>query len=215
MARETDELLGHESDGIQEYDNPLPRWWLMLFYGSIIWAIGYMFYYHVGSDWSSAGKYEAEVAAAAEKYGDPQAPAVIPEGQSLAATLADPQRVERGKTLWNTYCASCHKPDGTGLIGPNMTDATWLHGWQPENLVQTINIGVLSKGMVAWGPQLGPEKVLDAAAFVSSLGGTAAAGAAGAEPGVDPAADHTGHEECAKDLGAAAAPKAAPESPPE
>ena len=93
------------------------------------------------------------------------------------------------------YCASCHKPDGTGLIGPDLTDAQWLHGYDPDLMVALITDGVLSKGMVAWGKQLGPDKIVDAVAYITSLGGVARARLDGT-PQVDPAADHTGHTLC-------------------
>lgn len=208
MARVTDELLPHESDGIQEYDNPLPRWWLWMFYGCIVWAFAYMIYYHGMTDWSSAQRYDNEMAAALEKYGEPD---LKPAVADLGAAVKEPERVARGKEIWMTYCASCHKPDGSGLVGPDMTDDEWLHGYETEQILETITKGVMSKGMVAWGPALGPEKCLDATAFVISLGGVEKARASG-KPGVDPNADHSDHETHGAEAGSA--PSGGPPPPP-
>jgi len=180
MARVTDELLPHENDGIQEYDNPLPLWWLLLFIGSVIWAAWYLPWYHMITDWSSDKRYQDEVAAALEKYGDPSqggAPAVA----DLAAAMTDQARIEKGGAIYATNCASCHEADGSGKIGPSFLDAEWIHGYTPEEIVAVITDGVLEKGMIAWGAILGPEKITDVAAFISSLGGVAAAQAAQGE----------------------------------
>ena len=78
------------------------------------------------------------------------------------------ETVEAGKTTFLTTCAACHKPDLTGLIGPNLVDTQWIHGGKPLEVVKTINDGVLAKGMPAWGPLLGKQKITEVAAFIFS-----------------------------------------------
>jgi cytochrome c oxidase cbb3-type subunit 3 len=201
MARIPDELLPHESDGIQEYDNPLPRWWLFLFYASIAWAVLYFMHFHVSGDWSSAQRYEAEMAAALERYGSREAPS----GTNLADAVADPANAAKGAEHFATFCASCHQADGTGGIGPDLTDAEWIHGFGEGDLVQVVTEGVPAKGMVAWGPVLGPEKIVEVVAYVASLGGVEKAKAAGgAEPLDDPEDPDEGegpHEDAEPDDG--------------
>jgi cytochrome c oxidase cbb3-type subunit 3 len=78
----------------------------------------------------------------------------------------DPQVVARGAALFKQNCLSCHGDRGQGVIGPNLTDSYWLHGDKAMDVYKTISSGVLDKGMPAWRPLLGVNKVQDAAAFV-------------------------------------------------
>ncbi|MCB9683779.1 MAG: c-type cytochrome [Alphaproteobacteria bacterium] len=169
MSRETNRLLGHaeENDGIEEYDNALPDWWLGLFIFTIIWGIGYAVEYHFVSGRSQAGYYEAEMVAAAEKW---------PESKPQALAFDD-ATVAAGKEIFGQQCASCHGAALTGGIGPNLVDATWIHGGEPEQIRATITNGVPEKGMPTWGPILGPDKIAKVAAYVvteAKKGGSAA-----------------------------------------
>lgn len=167
MSRETQRLLGHadDNDGIDEYDNPLPDWWVGLFFFTIIFAVGYTIDYHFVSNRSQVSRYEAEMLAAAERWPEQEAPSTLSFDES---TLAE------GGQIFAQTCASCHGADLTGGIGPNLIDAEWIHGNAPEEVVKTITDGVAAKGMPAWGQVLGPEKVAKVAAFVLAAGdGTA------------------------------------------
>lgn len=156
-----DQILGHgdECDGIEEYDNKLPAWWLGLFYFGIIFGIGYTVHYHMIADRSQAGEYDAEVAAAAVTWPAPSAE------ELLAAT---PEDIEKGAEIYASTCVGCHGADLTGGIGPNLTDAEWIHGSSLEDINKTVTDGVPDKGMLAWGPILGPQKVAQVSAFIHS-----------------------------------------------
>jgi cytochrome c oxidase cbb3-type subunit 3 len=158
---------GHDYDGIREFDNRLPNWWLATLYIAIVFGYGYFFYYHVFSGEGLWATYKAEQAAldAAEaaRPVDDGAILALAQDQTLMATKAQP--------LFLQQCAACHKPDGTGLIGPNLTDNFWLHGNKPSEIYNTISKGVLAKGMPTWGPVLGAEKVRTLAAYVTTLKG--------------------------------------------
>lgn len=188
MAQERDELLDHEYDGIREYDNPLPRWWLWLFYGTIIFSAVYIPYYLLGFGPSTSEMYEQEVQAAMERYPrlaatqgstesatSPGAPGQEP---AAAVSLADPsvvgdaQAIAAGKEIYTANCLPCHGDKGQGLIGPNLTDNYWLHGNEFADIVNVITNGVPDKGMIAWKSTLNPQKINQVAAFVTSLRGT-------------------------------------------
>jgi cytochrome c oxidase cbb3-type subunit 3 len=153
----------HEYDGIEEADNRLPGWWLLTFYGAIVFAVGYWFWYQefkAGPGPTQA--YYAAQAEAAEKTGkDPT------EGE-LEALVSGPA-FALGKQLFVANCSPCHEAEGQGKIGPNLTDNAWLHGSGPVDIFHTIRDGVPAKGMPSWGPTLGRSGVTQVTAFVLSL----------------------------------------------
>ncbi len=164
MAAEKDVLLPHDADGIREYDNPLPAWWLGIFYFTIALAVVFPPYLYM-TGWTQAGQYDEEVAVAEASKPTP-APAA--EGATPAEIVADSTA---GKAIWDLRCVACHKADGTGGIGPNLTDAEWIHGGTEDAIRKTVAEGVIEKGMVAWEPMLGAQGVADVSAYVHALGG--------------------------------------------
>ncbi|GIW21462.1 MAG: Cbb3-type cytochrome c oxidase subunit [Candidatus Sericytochromatia bacterium] len=160
------QTIGHAIDGIEEYDNPLPGWWLLMFYGAIIFSVIYWFLYpswfgkgYLG--WSQISQYEEEVK---------QAKILYPEKVvSINDFIGKDEFINKGKEIFAQNCASCHGPEGKGLVGPNLTDNVWIHGGKPEEIFNTITKGVTAKGMPTWGPVLGKEKVALVGAFVYSL----------------------------------------------
>lgn len=166
MAEREPKVVGHAIDGIEEYDNPLPRWWLFIFYISIAFAVVYWFLYPswFGKgylNWSQNTDYQKEVEQAKILYPVKEA--------KIEDFIGKADKIETGKLLFATNCASCHAADGKGLVGPNLTDDQWIHGGEPVNIQKTITEGVKEKGMPTWGPVLGNEKVASLAAFVYSL----------------------------------------------
>jgi cytochrome c oxidase cbb3-type subunit III len=165
-----DRLLDHEYDGITEYDNPMPRWWLLTFAGTVIFSVIYLF--DVGPIGNGKGRiadYEAEVAAAAALQ--PETPSAIDPSQ-LLAMASDASVTSAGQQVYASYCAACHGPDGGGLIGPNLTDSFWIHGGAPDAVYKTIAEGVLAKGMPPWEKSLKPDQMNSVTAYVLSLAGT-------------------------------------------
>ena len=191
MAKDRNELLGHseDNDGIQEYDNAMPDWWLGLFLFTIVWAGGYLAWYTLGGQ-SQVGWYEAEMAEAAVMWPQKEA--------NFAMTH---EAIAAGADLYVKNCVGCHLPDLSGSIGPNLTDDTWIHGGSPDEIMATITNGVPAKGMITWGPILGPEKISHLAAFIISKKGTAPSAAAPAEAAAP--ADGTAPAEAAPGEGAA------------
>lgn len=167
--RGDDRLLDHAYDGIQEYDNPMPRWWVYIFWATIIFAVLYMFDFTGRIRGPGRIKeYEQQLADAAKRW---PPPAKV-DAAILAAVEHDPSTIAAGKAVFTTNCTPCHGPDGGGVIGPNLTDEYWLHGGSLIEIYTTINEGVLVKGMPNWGKMLKPEQVKAVAVYVKSLGGT-------------------------------------------
>jgi cytochrome c oxidase cbb3-type subunit III len=156
-----DRLLGHadDNDGIDEYDNPLPDWWLGLFWLTIIWAIGYTLHYHVIADRSQEKALAAEIARAEARW---------PASAATAEFVITPELAEQGRSVYQTNCAACHGAELGGGIGVALNDGAWLHGGSPEEVLRTVSEGVPAKGMPAWGPILGPERVKQVTAYILS-----------------------------------------------
>lgn len=173
-----DRLLDHDVDGIREYDNPMPRWWLWIFWATIAWSVLYVLNIipGVGSGRGRIANHEAELARAESQYGAARAAAasqsvtVTPE--ELDALAQDRGRMAEAQQKFAATCMPCHLADGGGSIGPNLTDDHWLHGAQPLDVHRVIAKGVLEKGMPAWEEVLGPEDVRLLAAYVTTLHGT-------------------------------------------
>jgi cytochrome c oxidase cbb3-type subunit 3 len=160
----------HEYDDIQEYDNALPLWWLVTFFGTAIFAIGYFFVYQTfkAADLPNAA-FEKEVAV--QRAADAERIKALGNitDDSMLLLSKDATTVAKGKEIFTTNCAVCHRADGGGGIGPNLTDKAWLHGGKPAQIFKTVNEGVPTKPMAAWGPQLGTDKVQSVAAYVLTL----------------------------------------------
>ncbi|OZG73735.1 cytochrome-c oxidase, cbb3-type subunit III [Hahella sp. CCB-MM4] len=171
---ETEETMGHSFDGIEEYDNPMPKWWLYLFMATIVFGLFYLFLYPgLGSykgylGWSSAGQWENEVADAKAIYD--------PLYAELAATpieelVKNEDAITMGKRLFLNNCAVCHGSAAHGGFGfPNLTDNDWLYGGAPEKIKETITNG-RNAAMPAWEAIVGTEGVTELANYVRSLSG--------------------------------------------
>jgi cytochrome c oxidase cbb3-type subunit 3 len=169
------EVIHHVWDGdLQERNNPMPRWWLILFFLSIIFCFLYFLLYPaLGTfgnvlGWSKASQYEQEMAAAKKQYAPMYAAFAGREIEDLAK---DPKALVLGRSLFANNCTACHGSDARGAPGfPNLTDNDWLHGGAPAQIVETITHG--REGiMPALGAALGDQGVNEAAAYALSLSG--------------------------------------------
>lgn len=169
MSNHVDVDTGHDYDGIHEFDNPLPRWWLATFYGTVVFAAGYWFFYHtLHAGELPRAAYEAEIKAADEAENARVAQMNLTD-EGLQALTQDQAMVLRGQAVFQQNCIACHGDRGQGVVGPNLTDAYWLHGGKASQIYGTIGGGVLEKGMPAWRQMLGASKVRDVAAYVLTL----------------------------------------------
>lgn len=166
--------MGHVWDEtLEEYNNPMPRWWTWMFVITVVFAFVYLALYPgLGNykgmlGWTSGGQHKAEV--------DKMNATVKPlfdkyMAMDLKAVAADKQAMEMGKRMFLTYCMQCHGADARGAKGfPNLTDADWLYGGEPEQIKQTIAQGRM--GVMPPHAQLGADTIKDLANFVRSLSG--------------------------------------------
>ena len=177
-SNEPNEHVVHVYDGIEELDNLLPKWWVILFYLAIAFGPVYMVYYHViRPDKLPAAAHEQqmvrinkarahrEAAAALSSTGDNK----IPEPSTDAAVLA------KGEKLFMTNCFACHAMDGGGTVGPNLTDDYWLHGASFVDNLTTVKEGVIEKGMIPWKTMLKPTEIEAVTSYIWTFRGKTSA----------------------------------------
>jgi len=166
-----DTVLDHDFDGIQEYDNRLPNWWLWILWGSIIFSVAYWLVFHTyGLAKLPVAAYEVEMENAGGSLADLSQRGLT--AADLEAMAADPGKLAEGKEVFVRNCQVCHLAQGQGLVGPNLTDDYWIHGGDAAAIHNIIVQGVVEKGMAAWGRQLGADRVDAVTAYLLTLRGT-------------------------------------------
>jgi len=179
---ETDQTTGHEYDGIQEIDNPLPRWWVFMFWATIVFGLGYLGMYGLGNfkgivtvtvdgeevAWSSSNQWKAEVQAFDKEI----APLYAKYSSTPVEELVkNDEALQTGQRLFKSNCSVCHGSNAKGALGfPNLTDNDWLYGGNPQQLTMTITNG-RQGAMPAWGAVLGDEGTKQMVQYVRSLSG--------------------------------------------
>lgn len=176
MNNENGPLLDHEYDGIHELDNKLPRWWVWLFYITIVFAVFYLSYYHVFAkgDLARKGQMATEYSKEMEA-GNALKVAAMSKFESGIAALQpskDPAIISQGGQTFTKLCAPCHRADAGGLVGPNLCDDYWIHGSNFSDNVTTIWNGVPAKGMITWKNSLKPSDVYAVASYIYTLRGS-------------------------------------------
>lgn len=170
----TEETVGHAFDGIEEFDNPLPKWWFMLFILTIVFAIGYLVLYPgMGNwkgllpgyegGWTGVAQWEKEMAKADAQYGPIYAKyAAMP----ITEVAADDKALKMGGRLFASNCSVCHGSDAKGAYGfPNLTDNEWRWGGEPETIKATLLAGRHAV-MPAWAEVIGESGVKNVSAYV-------------------------------------------------
>jgi cytochrome c oxidase cbb3-type subunit 3 len=166
----------HVYDGIVEHDNKLPLWWQLTLYGAIVFALVYWYGRRFDAIQSTSETYVQTVAAQRAADAERARARGTIDDAMLATIAKDPTTLAKGKDVFTSTCAPCHRADGGGNIGPNLTDSYWIHGAQPTDVYRTVTDGVPAKGMPTWGPQLGEDRVLAVVAYVVSLKDTNVSG---------------------------------------
>ena len=173
VEHEEDVLMHHEYDGIRELNNVLPPWWLWLFYGTIIWGVVYLVNVHIlGVMPLQADEYEQEMAQAKEDVAAYLAQFSNLVDESNVTVATDEASLASGESIYKQFCVACHGANGEGGVGPNMTDAYWIHGGGIKNVFKTIKYGVPQKGMISWQSQLKPSEMQAVASYILTLQGT-------------------------------------------
>ena len=174
LEKEADIMLDHNYDGIRELDNHLPPWWKWLFYLSIVFAVVYLVFYHVTDTLPlSNQEYQNEVSLAQEQARKLQAAnPVAAIDESNVTTTTDALAIADGKQTFLNNCASCHRKDGGGDIGPNLTDDYWKHGGEIKDIFKVMRRGVQGTNMFAWEGFISPEKMQNVASYILTLKGS-------------------------------------------
>ncbi len=176
-------ILDHNYDGIRELDNKLPPWWVYMFYATIIFAVVYMFRFHVFGGYDQDLEFEREMAAAQAAIVEYKKTAKDLVDANTVEPLTEPSDIAAGKTIFEANCVACHMADGGGGIGPNLTDAYWILGGGIKNIFHTISEGGRDgKGMIAWKQTLKPVEMAQVASYIlTEINGSTAANPKAAE----------------------------------
>ncbi len=165
----------HDFDGIVELDNDLPRWWLGIFWVSMILAVFYVPYYHImHPEKLPEAALEASLAERAEQLAAIEAAKPKPADQE--SILLERYKAggweDAAKADFGSFCMPCHAPDGGGTIGPNFCDDYYIHGGKLTDMVKVITEGVPAKGMIAWKVSMKPDQIERLAFYIKALRGT-------------------------------------------
>lgn len=173
-------IEGHHYDGIREYDNPMPGWWVWTFVVCTIFAVIYVLGLHV---FGFINSYEDDLTQGLEQLEARRAAFAAagggfePTEEVLAAFIGNAEAEAAGAATFAAYCAACHGNEGQGLIGPNLTDAYWIHGADPTTVFEVITAGIPEKGMPPWDGSISPDDRARLVAFIASIEGTEPANA--------------------------------------
>lgn len=173
IQEEHEIILDHNYDGIKELDNDLPPWWKYMFYATILFAVIYLIRFEVLHDYTQDEEYEIAVAEAQLEIEAWKKTAKNLVDVNTVTLLTDAVDLNAGKAIFDESCVACHKADGGGGIGPNLTDTHWILGGGIKNVFSTISEGGRDgKGMISWKSELKPVQMAQVASYVLSLQGT-------------------------------------------
>ena len=172
-----DNLMDHEYDGIREYDNPLPGWWVWTWVATILFCIPYWLYYQTADGNTIHDEYIAEMNAfkgqMSDAFGDLEA-----NEQTILKYMTDPAALATMKGVFAARCVACHLDDGRGLVGPNLTDDYWISVKTLPDIAKVITNGVVEKGMISWKGILTDTQIVLMSSYVASLRANAVEGRA-------------------------------------
>lgn len=165
--------MDHEYDGIRELDNRLPPWWIYGFYASMVFAVIYLWRYHISE---TAPLSQQEFAISMEKA-EAQKAAYLKKSannvdENTVKLLTEAAALDAGKIVFEQNCAACHGKAGEGTVGPNLTDDYWLHGGSLSDVFKSIKYGWPEKGMRSWKDDFSPVQLAQLTSFIKSLHGT-------------------------------------------
>jgi cytochrome c oxidase cbb3-type subunit 3 len=181
--RPKDELLDHEYDGIREFDNPCPMWWHLIFIGTVVFSVAYWVFFHMGTSYGTNGWTVTE--AYENAYADNlqlqfaeigeltvDQPTILKYMQPPDANSADSKDwLAIGATVFKTNCKSCHAEDGSGLVGPNLTDDHFKNVKELIDVARVIENGAANGSMPAWKNRLIPNEIVLVSAYVANMRG--------------------------------------------
>lgn len=181
-----DNLLEHEYDGILEYDNPTPGWWYLIFFATFVFSGWYFLYYHFSSISTSIAEAYQEASAADLKMRFSEIGELKPDQETMLRMMKQPQWVGVGAGVFKAQCVNCHGQDGSGLVGPNLTDDAYKNVLTLADIPKVIANGAANGAMPAWKTRLHPNEVVLVGAYVATLRGKNLPGPRGQEGVVVP-----------------------------
>jgi len=168
IRSEQEILLDHDYDGIKELDNNLPPWWLYAFY-----AVVYLVRFHVFDGPTQADEYNKEVAEATIAIAEYRKTAKNLVDASSVTLLTEAADLAAGKSIFESTCVACHRIDGGGGIGPNLTDTYWIFDGEIKTIFKVISEGGRpGKGMISWKNEIRPLEIAQVGSYILSLQGT-------------------------------------------
>jgi cytochrome c oxidase cbb3-type subunit 3 len=179
--RSYDQLLDHEYDGIREYDNPCPAWWHLIFAGSAVFSVIYFGFFHLGNfGWSI---HEAHQTAVADdlKLRFAEIGELPMDEPTVLEYMGKPDWLAIGSAVYQAQCKSCHGADGSGAVGPNLTDDHYKNVKQLGDVVRVVQEGAANGSMPAWRTRLHPNEIVLVSAYVANMRGQNLPGPRGAE----------------------------------
>lgn len=178
-----DELTGHEYDGIQEYDNPLPGWWKWLFAATVAFSFPYWGYYHFGASGRTVIDSHAVAEAEIGRLLVAEMGELKPDRATLVSLMNKDVGVSVGSSIYKSNCTQCHGKDGLGIVGPNLTDQHYKNVREIDDILNIINNGAAGGAMPAWLNRLGETERILVSAYVAHLRGSQPAGTGKAPEG--------------------------------
>ncbi len=171
MSQTRDVALDHHYDGIQEFDNPTPGWWWMVFHATVLFSIGYFIFFQFGTySWTNVEEHDAALAKNLRlqfaEIGELQ-----PDEPTLLKYMNDPKWLAVGKVVFAGRCVSCHGADASGQVGPNMTDDYYKNLKKLSDIPMVIANGANNGAMPSWKNQLHPNEIVLTAAYIATLRG--------------------------------------------
>ena len=166
------EMAGHSYDGIEEYDNPLPGWWVWLFVLTIIFSPLYFIYYHSGIEGRTLDEEYREAVAVNLRQQFAELGELHPDKKTLAKYMHDKRWLAVGESVFRAQCTSCHGAQAEGKVGPNLCDDNWKNVRTLEDVAKVISQGAGGKAMPAWGARLHPNELVLVSCYVASLRGS-------------------------------------------
>lgn len=173
----SDEIMqGHSYDGIQEYDNPMPGWWIWLLWATVAFAV----FYVIGINVGLINNYEEDLAESLDELEQIRAAYAEEAGDEFEVTEVNieenyvgiDEHIEAASENYARLCASCHGDQGQGGIGPNLTDQHFMHGGTNVDIYEVLTDGISGQGMPAFAAQLSSEERAQMVAFIRSIEGT-------------------------------------------
>lgn len=173
MEEEQQIEMHHEYDGIRELDNHLPPWWTYLFYLTIAFGVVYLMVYYVFQAAPLQDEeYQNEMTLAAQQAEQRKLLAGVTLDETNVEPTQDPNELANGEKIFAQLCVACHRADGGGSVGPNLTDEYWIHGGGIRNIFNTIKVGVPQKGMISWQAQISATDIRDVGSYILTLVGS-------------------------------------------